>query len=143
MVAAANPALFNNRAACGARYTVQCTGPTNQGVPQPCRNGPITVTIVDLCPGCAADQIDLSEQAFNQIADPAAGRIRIEYNRLASIFFLISLIYLTWLFRFNSTDYGHDFAGFDCFKYGKNNILFIYRSFSSTMFYNYIQLLVQ
>ncbi|KAG6427818.1 hypothetical protein SASPL_112065 [Salvia splendens] len=82
MVAAANPALFNNRAACGDRYTVQCTGPTNQGVPQPCRNGPITVTIVDLCPGCAADQIDLSEQAFNQIADPAAGRIRIEYNRV-------------------------------------------------------------
>ncbi|KAG6427820.1 hypothetical protein SASPL_112067 [Salvia splendens] len=82
MVAAANPALFNNRAACGDRYTVQCTGPTNQGVPQPCRNSPITVTIVDLCPGCAADQIDLSEQAFNQIADPAAGRIRIEYNRV-------------------------------------------------------------
>ncbi|XP_057787763.1 EG45-like domain containing protein isoform X2 [Salvia miltiorrhiza] len=80
MVAAANPALFNNRAACGQRYTVRCTGPTNQGVPQPCRNGPITVTIVDLCPGCAADQIDLSEQAFNAIADPNAGRILIDYN---------------------------------------------------------------
>ncbi|XP_057787764.1 EG45-like domain containing protein [Salvia miltiorrhiza] len=82
MVAAANPALFNNRAACGQRYTVRCTGATNQGVPQPCRNGPITVTIVDLCPGCAANQIDLSEQAFNAIADPNAGRILIDYNRV-------------------------------------------------------------
>lgn len=81
MVAAANAALYNNGAACGTRYTVQCTGPTNAGVPAPCRNGPITVTIVDLCPGCGADQIDLSEQAFTTIADPNAGRIRIEYNR--------------------------------------------------------------
>ncbi|KAL1548893.1 EG45-like domain containing protein [Salvia divinorum] len=82
MVAAANAALFNNRAACGDRYTVRCTGRTNLGVLEPCRNGAITVTIVDLCPGCAADQIDLSEQAFNAIADPNAGRIMIEYNRV-------------------------------------------------------------
>ncbi|XP_047945004.1 EG45-like domain containing protein [Salvia hispanica] len=82
MVAAANPALFNNRAACGQRYTIRCTGATNLGVPQPCRNGPITVTIVDLCPGCATNQIDLSEHAFNLIADPKAGKIRIEYSRV-------------------------------------------------------------
>ncbi|KAL1548894.1 EG45-like domain containing protein [Salvia divinorum] len=81
MVAAANRALFNNRAACGQRYTIRCTGATNQGVPQPCRNGPITVTIVDLCPGCATNQIDLSAQAFDIIADPNAGKIRIEYSR--------------------------------------------------------------
>ncbi|KAH6818561.1 hypothetical protein C2S51_002164 [Perilla frutescens var. frutescens] len=81
MVAAANSGLYNNGAACGQQYTIQCTGPTNQGVPQPCRNGPITVTIVDLCPGCDANQIDLSEQAFSTIADPNAGKIQIEYNR--------------------------------------------------------------
>ncbi|KAL0453802.1 UNVERIFIED_CONTAM: EG45-like domain containing protein [Sesamum latifolium] len=80
MIAAANPALYNNGAACGRRYRVRCTGPTNQGIPQPCRNGEITVTIVDLCPGCGADQLDLSQQAFSMIADPNAGRIRIDYN---------------------------------------------------------------
>ncbi|KAL0453800.1 UNVERIFIED_CONTAM: EG45-like domain containing protein [Sesamum latifolium] len=80
MIAAANSALYNNGAACGRRYRVRCTGPTNQGIPQPCRNGEITVKIVDRCPGCGANQLDLSQQAFSSIADPNAGRIRIEYN---------------------------------------------------------------
>ncbi|KAG8372461.1 hypothetical protein BUALT_Bualt12G0068600 [Buddleja alternifolia] len=81
MIAAANPAIYNNGAACGRSYRIRCTGPTNQGVPQPCRNGEITVRIVDLCPGCGADQFDLSQEAFSMIADPNAGRIQIEYNQ--------------------------------------------------------------
>ncbi|KAK4404481.1 EG45-like domain containing protein [Sesamum angolense] len=79
MIAAANPALYNNGAACGRSYRVRCTGPTNN-VPNVCRNGEITVRIVDLCPGCGADQLDLSQEAFSMIADPNAGRIRIDYN---------------------------------------------------------------
>ncbi|KAI3444100.1 hypothetical protein Pfo_000765 [Paulownia fortunei] len=82
MIAAANPGLYNNGAACGRRYRVRCTGPTNQGIPQPCRNGEITVRIVDLCPGCGANQLDLSQQAFSRIANPDAGRIRIDYNQV-------------------------------------------------------------
>ncbi|KAL0404411.1 UNVERIFIED_CONTAM: EG45-like domain containing protein [Sesamum radiatum] len=80
MIAAANPALYNNGAACGRSYRVRCTGRTNDGVLQPCRNGEITVRIVDLCPGCGPDQLDLSQEAFAIIADPNAGRIRIDYN---------------------------------------------------------------
>ncbi|KAL3824696.1 hypothetical protein ACJIZ3_020725 [Penstemon smallii] len=80
MIAAANPAIFNNGAACGRSYSIRCTGPTNQGVPQPCRNGAITVRVVDLCPGCGANQFDLSREAFSMIADPDAGRILIDYN---------------------------------------------------------------
>ncbi|XP_073158283.1 EG45-like domain containing protein [Henckelia pumila] len=80
MIAAANRALYNNGAACGSFYKVRCTGPTNQGVPQPCRNGEITVQIVDLCPGCTDNQLDLSQEAFSMIADPNAGRIQIEYG---------------------------------------------------------------
>ncbi|KAK6156675.1 hypothetical protein DH2020_010923 [Rehmannia glutinosa] len=80
MIAAASPAIFNNRAACGRRYRIRCTGPTNQGVLQPCRNGEIIVRVVDLCPGCQANQFDLSQEAFSMIADPNAGRILIEYN---------------------------------------------------------------
>ncbi|KAI3444099.1 hypothetical protein Pfo_000764 [Paulownia fortunei] len=82
MIAAANPSLYNNRAACGRRYRVRCTGATNQGIPQPCRNGEIIVKIVDLCPGCGANQLDLSQQAFSRIANPDAGRIRIDYTQI-------------------------------------------------------------
>ncbi|KAG8372459.1 hypothetical protein BUALT_Bualt12G0068400 [Buddleja alternifolia] len=78
MIAAANPGLFNNRAACGRRYRVRCTGGTNS-VPA-CRNGEVIVRIVDLCPGCGPDQLDLSREAFSAIANPDAGRIRIDYT---------------------------------------------------------------
>ncbi|KAH6817461.1 hypothetical protein C2S51_002162 [Perilla frutescens var. frutescens] len=78
MIAAANPGLFNNRAACGRFYKVRCTGPTNN-VPNACRNGEVTVKIVDLCPGCGPNQLDLSLQAFSIIGNPDAGRIRIDY----------------------------------------------------------------
>ncbi|KAG8372458.1 hypothetical protein BUALT_Bualt12G0068300 [Buddleja alternifolia] len=79
MIAAANPSLFNNRAACGTSYRVRCTGSTNS-VPA-CRNGEVIVRIVDLCPGCGPNQLDLSREAFSRIANPDAGRIRIDYNR--------------------------------------------------------------
>ncbi|KAD4178035.1 hypothetical protein E3N88_28440 [Mikania micrantha] len=81
MIAAANPGLFNNGAACGTRYRVTCTGRTNDGVLQPCTGRSVDVTIVDLCPGCGSNQIDLSQEAFAVIANPDAGRINIDYTR--------------------------------------------------------------
>ncbi|KAL6525473.1 hypothetical protein OROHE_015780 [Orobanche hederae] len=81
MIAAANPNIYNNGAACGRSYRIRCTGRTNDGVLEPCRNGEITVRIVDLCPGCQADQFDLSQEAFSMIGDPNAGRILIDYNQ--------------------------------------------------------------
>ncbi|KAL2502379.1 Expansin-like EG45 domain-containing protein [Forsythia ovata] len=86
MIAAANPSLYNNGAACGTsacgrRYRVKCTGGTNNGVPHPCTGSEETVTIVDLCPGCGNNQLDLSQQVFSTIANPDAGRIRIDYTR--------------------------------------------------------------
>ncbi|KAL2481022.1 putative EG45-like domain containing protein 1 [Abeliophyllum distichum] len=82
LIAAANPALFNNREACGRRYRVRCTGATNGGVPQPCTGNEVTVRIVDLCPGCGPNQLDLSQPAFSRIANPNAGRILIDYTRV-------------------------------------------------------------
>jgi hypothetical protein len=81
MIAAASDDLWDDGAACGIRYTVTCTGPTNQGVPQPCR-GTVTVKIVDRCPspGCQAT-LDLSQEAFSVIADLNAGKITIDYNQ--------------------------------------------------------------
>ncbi|KAI3926238.1 hypothetical protein MKW98_028374 [Papaver atlanticum] len=81
MIAAANDALFQNNATCGHIYKVTCTGPTN-AVPHPCTSTPtVTVKIVDLCPGCGGT-IDLSKEAFAKIANPVAGVIKIEYQRI-------------------------------------------------------------
>ncbi|KAL7097345.1 hypothetical protein ACP275_10G138800 [Erythranthe tilingii] len=81
LIAAANPSLYNNGAACGRRYRIRCTGGTNQ-TPNPCRSGEVTVRIVDLCPGCGANQLDLSQQAFSTIGNLDAGRIRIDYTQV-------------------------------------------------------------
>ncbi|KAG2391257.1 EG45-like domain containing protein [Vigna umbellata] len=82
MIAAASDAIYANGAACGQMYKISCTGATNQGVPQPCKGGSVTVKIVDRCPspGCQAT-IDLSQEAFSAIADLNAGKIQIEYNK--------------------------------------------------------------
>ncbi|KAH7440696.1 hypothetical protein KP509_03G006400 [Ceratopteris richardii] len=73
--AAASSAIFNGGAACGQYYTIACTGNGCNG------GGPISVEIVDLCPGCAANQFDLSETAFSKIADTAVGVIDIDYSQ--------------------------------------------------------------
>ncbi|KAF8392957.1 hypothetical protein HHK36_021197 [Tetracentron sinense] len=82
MIAAASDTIWNNRAACGRMYRVRCTGPTNQGVPQPCTGATVTVKVVDYCPspGCQGT-IDLSQEAFSVIANTNAGKIKIEYNQ--------------------------------------------------------------
>ncbi|WCJ30200.1 EG45-like domain containing protein [Euphorbia peplus] len=82
MIAAASDAIWNNRAACGKRYSVTCTGPTNQGVPEPCTGRSVVVTIVDYCPPGCQGTIDLSQEAFAQIANPDAGKVNIEYNEV-------------------------------------------------------------
>ncbi|GJU25451.1 EG45-like domain containing protein [Tanacetum coccineum] len=82
MLLAANRDMFANGAACGTRYRVTCTGRTNDGVLQPCTGNSVDVTVVDFCPGCASNQVDLSQEAFAVIANPDAGRINIEYNRI-------------------------------------------------------------
>ncbi len=42
--------------------------------------GSVTVRIVDLCPGCEQGHLDLSMEAFAQIADVAAGRVPITWQ---------------------------------------------------------------
>ncbi|XP_058227103.1 EG45-like domain containing protein [Rhododendron vialii] len=82
MIAAASDVIWDNRAACGRMYSVRCTGPTNQGVPQPCTGQSVVVKVVDYCPPGCASTIDLSQEAFTVIADPNAGKINIEYNQV-------------------------------------------------------------
>ncbi|KAJ0032030.1 hypothetical protein Pint_14264 [Pistacia integerrima] len=79
MIAAASDVLWENGAACGRMYRVTCTGATN-GVPEPCTGANVTVKIVDYCPGCQGT-LDLSQQAFAQIANLVAGIINIDYTQ--------------------------------------------------------------
>ncbi|XP_041021943.1 EG45-like domain containing protein [Juglans microcarpa x Juglans regia] len=82
MIAAASDAIWGNRAACGRNYRVRCIGATNQGVPQPCKGTSVVVKIVDYCPPGCQGTIDLSQEAFSAIANPDAGKIRIEYTQV-------------------------------------------------------------
>ena len=67
-VAAMNAPDYSNSAVCG-EY-VRVSGP----------KGTVVVRIVDLCPGCSKGQLDLSVQAFSQIADLAKGVVPITWQ---------------------------------------------------------------
>ncbi|MEO6774905.1 MAG: expansin EXLX1 family cellulose-binding protein [Kofleriaceae bacterium] len=70
LVAAMNKPDYGDAAWCGACVAV--TGP----------KGVVTVRIVDSCPGCAHGDLDLSPQAFDMIADHAAGRVPISWHEV-------------------------------------------------------------
>jgi len=68
MVSAMNAEEYDNAAVCGAYVYV--TGP----------QGAVTVRIVDLCPECKAGHLDLSREAFAQIADLYLGGVPITWQ---------------------------------------------------------------
>ncbi len=68
MVAAMNADEYDTAAYCGAYINV--TG----------RKGSVMVRIVDLCPGCSAGHLDLSQEAFAQIDNLSAGRVPITWQ---------------------------------------------------------------
>jgi expansin (peptidoglycan-binding protein) len=70
-VAAMNHDEYANSAACGA--CVRVVGP----------KGTVTVRIVDQCPECPKGNLDLSQEAFAQIADVSAGRVPITWQEVA------------------------------------------------------------
>lgn len=71
--------LWNNRGACGRFYKVTCIGGANNA-PHPCKSSQsVTVRVTDLCDSCAGD-LNLSQEAFNVIADTRAGKVRVRYD---------------------------------------------------------------
>ncbi|PON83074.1 Expansin/Lol pI [Trema orientale] len=83
MIAAASDAIYNNGAACGQMYQVTCLSGTNLGTPMPCLDGSVVVKIVDHCPpGSCRGTIDLSQEAFASIADPASGVINVSFQQV-------------------------------------------------------------
>lgn len=71
--AAMNAKDYTNSKACGGVIVV-----TNQD------NGmSVTVRIDDQCPECAPGDVDLTQQAFEQIAAPVTGRIPVSWKYIA------------------------------------------------------------
>ncbi|KAF2310259.1 hypothetical protein GH714_007447 [Hevea brasiliensis] len=81
MVAGVSDKLWNNGAACGKMYRVRCIEGANLA-PHPCKQGTsVVVKIVDYCQrGCTGD-INLSRDAFAQIADVNAGIVKVQYDQ--------------------------------------------------------------
>lgn len=71
MVAAMNGADYDRAAWCGA--CLEVTGP----------HGAVVVRVVDQCPGCKHGDLDLSPQAFQQLAPLDVGRIPITWHEVA------------------------------------------------------------
>ncbi|CAN1157877.1 EG45-like domain containing protein 2 [Linum perenne] len=82
MIAGVSDKLWNGGNACGTRYRVRCTGGANT-YPVPCKTttATIEVTVTDYCRDCKGD-INLSQDAFVQIANVDAGKVRVEYDPL-------------------------------------------------------------
>ncbi|KAI5900697.1 barwin-like endoglucanase [Schizophyllum commune H4-8] len=87
----------NNYGACGTRikntdYAValssdQYGGGSHCGKklkasspPHPDNGHSVTVTVRDLCPGCAANSLDLTSSAFQQLAALSVGNIPVTWN---------------------------------------------------------------
>jgi len=73
MIAAMNYTDYGNAQACGAYVLVRAADGAS-----------VTVLITNECPSpCAPGQLDLSQQAFAKIANPALGRIPITWKLLS------------------------------------------------------------
>lgn len=71
MVAALNSIDYATASMCGAYVAV--SGP----------RGTVTIRIIDQCPGCKQGDIDLSKEAFSQIASKGVGRVAITWKIVA------------------------------------------------------------
>jgi expansin (peptidoglycan-binding protein) len=71
MYAAMNYPQFGNADFCGAYINV--TGP----------QGSVIVRIVDMCPECQYGDIDMSPEAFAQIAEISQGRVPISWQQVS------------------------------------------------------------
>ncbi|KAL0945410.1 hypothetical protein HGRIS_000902 [Hohenbuehelia grisea] len=67
-IVALSPRQFKNRQNCRKHIKVHYRGKT------------VDATVVDLCPGCAGDSIDLSPAAFKALAPLDDGRIKVTWN---------------------------------------------------------------
>ncbi|GMM33631.1 hypothetical protein DASC09_009560 [Saccharomycopsis crataegensis] len=74
---------------CALPHTLyDATRTTNQGESSYCGKSltvkygekSVTVKVVDMCPGCAGDSLDLSPAAFTHLAEESVGRIKVTWS---------------------------------------------------------------
>ncbi|EXC05054.1 hypothetical protein L484_019302 [Morus notabilis] len=83
LVGAASRELYGHKAICGKKYKIKCINADYKTNRNPCKvENEVVVTMVDYCPGCKGNHIDLSKHAFDSIAHLSAGRIKIEFQLL-------------------------------------------------------------
>lgn len=58
----------NHNTLCGKQLTAHRGGKS------------VTVTVTDMCPGCASGDLDLSPAAFNALASPSEGRVEVSWS---------------------------------------------------------------
>ncbi|XP_068649123.1 EG45-like domain containing protein [Aristolochia californica] len=76
MFAAAGNLVWDNGAACGRKYQVTCLSGPNR----PCKEGIITVEVVDRCRnGACYATLVLAKNAYNAISKNLKAKINIEY----------------------------------------------------------------
>lgn len=70
----------------------------------PCKaNNVVYVTVVDLCPGCQAQQLDLSREAFASIAGLGVGRTKIDFQPVWERMVMFSYLYF-FFFVFHNVE---------------------------------------
>ncbi|KAI1850673.1 hypothetical protein JX265_004384 [Neoarthrinium moseri] len=67
-VVALAPGQFSGSNPCGKKITITAKGKT------------ASATVVDKCPGCSEDSIDVSPSVFEKLASLDDGRVKIEWE---------------------------------------------------------------
>ncbi|KAF7300303.1 DPBB-1 domain-containing protein [Mycena chlorophos] len=83
--ATANP---NTNPICGKKLKASCKRSVQHEEPQEANESrarldkgkSVSLTVVDRCPGCSPDDLDMTETAFGLLAPPPEGRIKIEWS---------------------------------------------------------------
>jgi hypothetical protein len=93
-IVAPNTAFYDSSAACGQCYEVECTGEWTDSGNACCKDGTVIVQVTDECPAasntewCSGDIVhfDLSDVAFDSIAESSCGVISMRYRRVSCPF---------------------------------------------------------
>ncbi|GJS37297.1 EG45-like domain containing protein [Tanacetum coccineum] len=68
MIAKVHSGMFTNGKACGTKYRVRCLSGTNKAIRNACTGNTVDVMVVDRCETCAANELQLTQEAFSKIA---------------------------------------------------------------------------
>ncbi|KAF8882848.1 riboflavine-aldehyde-forming enzyme [Infundibulicybe gibba] len=87
LIVALNSAQYGNGGNCNKNISQLCVLPlfvvisrANDVGVNPDKGKSVTVKVVDKCPGCGINGIDLSPAAFDRLEKRSVGRIQVDWN---------------------------------------------------------------